>query len=59
MNDEQKINAIKKELKFLWTDEAGEPLTGDKLLNEALENPVEYQDLLDYLIRIQNIIFGK
>ena len=59
MNDEQKINAIKKELKFLWTDEAGEPLTSDKLLNEALENPVEYQDLLDYLIRIQNIIFGK
>lgn len=59
MNDEQKINEIKKELEFLWIDEAGEPLTGDKLLDEALENPVEYKDLQNHLIRIQNIIFGK
>ena len=59
MNDEQKINELKKELEFLWTDEAGEPLTSDKLLDEAIENPVEYKDLLNHLIRIQNIIFGK
>ena len=59
MNDEQKINQLKKELEFLWIDEAGEPLTGDKLLDEALENPIEYKDLLNHLIRIQNIIFGK
>ena len=52
MNDEQKINELKKELEFLWIDEAGEPLTGDKLLDEALENPVEYKDLLNHLIRI-------
>lgn len=59
INDEQKINEIKKELEFLWIDEAGEPLTGDKLLDEALENPVEYKDLRNHLISIQNIIFGK
>ena len=59
MNDEQKINELKKELEFLWIDEASEPLTSDKLLDEALENPVEYKDLLNHLIRIQNIIFGK
>lgn len=60
MNDEQKITKIKEELEFLWIDEnTAEPLTGDKLLHEALKNPVEYKDLLNHLINIQNIIFGK
>ena len=59
MNDSQKIAKIKEELALLWIDENAEPLTGDKLLDEVLDNPVEYKTLLNHLISIQNIVFGN
>ena len=59
MNDSQKIAKIKEELDSLWIDENAEPLTGDKLLDEVLENPVEYKTLRKHLLNIQNIVFGK
>lgn len=59
MNDSQKIDEIKKELEFLWVDDECNPLTGAELLDEALDNPVEYRELRNHLIHIQNIVFGK
>ena len=59
MDDSQKIAKIKEELDSLWIDENAEPLTGDKLLDEVLENPVEYKTLRKHLLNIQNIVFGN
>ena len=59
MNDSQKIAKIKEELDSLWIDENAEPLTGDKLLDEVLDNPVEYKTLRKHLLNIQNIVFGN
>lgn len=49
----------KRNLNFFGLTMSANPLTGSELLDEALDNPVEYRELRNHLIHIQNIVFGK